>query len=141
GSATAMAVGYVRVDWDLWGELALGIFSAMDAGSLFLMHFSSNIWACYAGYVVFKACYTLLITIATFRIAVNLSMERYALTFGFNNFVALLIQTILTVVVVDAKGLGLDISTQFLIYGSYFAFIAGVFLVRSTHTLASTKCR
>jgi len=32
--------------------------------------------------------------------------------FGFNNFVALVIQTILTVVVVDSKGLGLDISTQ-----------------------------
>ncbi|NWR76903.1 S19A3 protein, partial [Centropus unirufus] len=141
GSATAMAVGYVHVNWDLCGELALGIFSAMDAGSLFLMHFSNDIWACYAGYVVFKACYTLLITIATFRIAVNLSMERYALMFGFNNFVALLIQTILTVVVVDSKGLGLDISTQFLIYGSYFAFIAGIFLARSTYTLASTKCR
>lgn len=32
--------------------------------------------------------------------------------FGFNNFVALLIQTILTVIVVDSKGLGLDIGTQ-----------------------------
>lgn len=39
-------------------------------------------------------------------------MERYALMFGFNNFVALVIQTILTVVVVDSKGLGLNISTQ-----------------------------
>lgn len=39
-------------------------------------------------------------------------MERYALMFGFNNFVALLIQTILTVIVVDTRGLGLDISTQ-----------------------------
>lgn len=39
-------------------------------------------------------------------------MERYALIFGFNNFVALLIQTILTVIVVDSKGLGLDIGTQ-----------------------------
>ncbi|KFP16672.1 Thiamine transporter 2, partial [Egretta garzetta] len=141
GSATSMAVGYVKVNWDLSGELALGIFSAMDAGSLFLMHFTDNIWACYAGYLVFKACYMLLITIATFQIAVNLSMERYALMFGFNNFVALVIQTILTVVVVDSKGLGLDISTQFLIYGSYFAFIAGIFLIRSIHTIISIKCR
>lgn len=39
-------------------------------------------------------------------------MERYALMFGFNNFVALVIQTILTVVVVDSKGLGLGIVTQ-----------------------------
>ncbi|XP_053930162.1 thiamine transporter 2 [Cuculus canorus] len=141
GSATSMAVGYIQVNWDLSGELALGIFSAMDASSLFLMHFIDNIWACYAGYLVFKACYMLLITIATFQIAVNLSMERYALMFGFNNFIALLLQTILTVVVVDSKGLGLDISTQFLIYGSYFTFIAGIFLIRSIYTITSIKCR
>ncbi|NWI76399.1 S19A3 protein, partial [Dryoscopus gambensis] len=62
--ATSMAVGYVKVNWDLSGELALGIFSALDAGSLLLMHFTDNIWACYAGYLAFKACYMLLITIA-----------------------------------------------------------------------------
>ncbi|OXB83093.1 UNVERIFIED_CONTAM: hypothetical protein H355_016657 [Colinus virginianus] len=141
GSATSMAVGYVKVNWDLSGELALGIFSAMDAGSLFLMYFTDNIWACYAGYLAFKACYMLLITIATFQIAVNLSMERYALMFGFNNFIALVIQTILTVVVVDSNGLGLGISTQFLIYSSYFTFIAGIFLIRSTYTIISIKYR
>ncbi|XP_050833767.1 thiamine transporter 2 isoform X3 [Serinus canaria] len=141
GSATSMAVGYVKINWDLSGELALGIFSALDAGSLLLMHFTENIWACYAGYLVFKACYMFLITIATFQIAVNLSMERYALMFGFNNFVALVIQTILTVVVVDSRGLGLDISTQFLIYGSYFTVITGIFLIRSMYTIISIKCR
>ncbi|NXY65779.1 S19A3 protein, partial [Callaeas wilsoni] len=141
GSATSMAVGYVKVNWDLSGELALGIFSALDAGSLLLMHFTDNIWACYAGYLAFKACYMLLITIATFQIAVNLSMERYALMFGFNNFVALVIQTILTIVVVDSRGLGLDISTQFLIYGSYFTVTAGVFLIRSMYVIISIKCR
>ncbi|XP_064372963.1 thiamine transporter 2 isoform X2 [Dromaius novaehollandiae] len=111
-AVTSLAVGYVKMNWDLFGELALGIFSTMNAGCLFLMHFTANIWACYAGYLIFKACYMLLITIATFQIAVNLSMERYALMFGFNNFLALVIQTILTVVVVDSKGLGLDILTQ-----------------------------
>lgn len=66
GSATSMVVGYVKVNWDLTGELALGIFSALDAGSLLLMHFTDNIWACYAGYLAFKAFYMLLITIATY---------------------------------------------------------------------------
>ncbi|XP_013799770.1 thiamine transporter 2-like [Apteryx mantelli] len=140
-AVTSLAVGYVKVNWDLFGELALGIFSTMDAGCLLLMCFTASIWACYAGYLIFKACYMLLITIATFQIAVNLSMERYALMFGFNNFLALVIQTILTVVVVDSKGLGLDIVTQFLIYGSYFAVIAGIFLLRSICVLVSIKCK
>ncbi|NXY51132.1 S19A3 protein, partial [Ceuthmochares aereus] len=140
GSVTSFIVQYMKINWDFFGELALGIFSAIDAGSLLLMHFSTNIWASYAGYLIFKACYMLLITIATFQIAVSLSMERYALMFGFNNFVALVIQTIITVVVVDSKGLKLDIVTQFLIYGSYFAVIAGIFLIRSIYILVSSKC-
>lgn len=39
-------------------------------------------------------------------------MQRYALVFGVNTFVALLLQSLLTVVVVDSAGLGLDVFTQ-----------------------------
>ncbi|KFO54573.1 Thiamine transporter 2, partial [Corvus brachyrhynchos] len=140
-SVTSFLVQYMKINWDHFGELALGIFSAIDAGCLFLMHFSTNIWACYASYLIFKACYMFLLTIATFQIAVNMSMERYALMFGLNNFIALLIQAILTIVVVDSRGLGLDMVTQFLIYGSYFAVIHGIFMIRSICVLVSCKCQ
>lgn len=39
-------------------------------------------------------------------------MQRYALVFGVNTFMALLLQSLLTVVVVDSVGLGLDVFTQ-----------------------------
>lgn len=39
-------------------------------------------------------------------------MERYALVFGANNFGALVLQTILTLVVVDSRGLALSIIPQ-----------------------------
>lgn len=39
-------------------------------------------------------------------------MQRYALVFGVNTFIALLLQTLLTLVVVDTAGLGLDVYTQ-----------------------------
>ncbi|KAM4040789.1 thiamine transporter 2 [Anomaloglossus baeobatrachus] len=135
GALTSFSVGYVKVNWESSGELALAIFSAVSAGSLFLMDYSINIWMCYAGYLIFKSSYMLLITIATFQIAVNLSMERYALMFGMNTFVALALQTIMTIIVVDGRGLGLDIITQFLVYGSYFAVIAGIFFIRSLYVL------
>jgi len=76
-----------------------------------------------------------------FQIAVNLSVERYALVFGMNTFMALVIQTIMTVIVVDQKGLNLPISIQFLVYGSYFAVIAAIFLMRSMYIIYSTKCQ
>ena len=47
-----------------------------------------------------------------YQIAADLSMERYALVFGANNFGALILQTIITSVVVDSRGLGLAIIPQ-----------------------------
>ncbi|XP_069476299.1 thiamine transporter 2-like [Ambystoma mexicanum] len=112
GALATFAVSYMKLDWSIWGELALSFFSAISSGALYLMDFTSNIWASYAGYVIFKASYMFLITIVMFQIAENLNMARYALVFGINTFVALLLQTILTAVVVDSSGLGLDIVTQ-----------------------------
>ena len=42
----------------------------------------------------------------------NVGMSRFALVFGCNMFAALLLQTILTVIVVDEKGLNLDVKIQ-----------------------------
>ncbi|KAJ8397289.1 hypothetical protein AAFF_G00441230 [Aldrovandia affinis] len=140
GAAVAFSVGHVRLRWAVWGELVLGVFSAVSAGAVFLMGLTSNIWACYAGYITFKASYMLMITIAMFQIAGNLSIECYALTFGINTFVAVLLQTLLTAIVVDDSGLGLDIVTQFIIYGSYYAAISLLFLVRGAYTAGRHHC-
>ncbi|XP_057693945.1 solute carrier family 19 member 3b [Corythoichthys intestinalis] len=139
GAAAAFSVGYIKVNWSVWGELALGLFSAVGAGAVFLIVLTSNIWVCYAGYALFKSCYMLLITITTFQIAANLSMECYALTFGINTFVALSLQTIMTIIVVDGTTLGLDIVTQFIIYGIYHAVISVLFLIRGTYTACTER--
>ncbi|KAF6720857.1 Thiamine transporter 2 [Oryzias melastigma] len=139
GAAAAFSVGFIKVTWTVWGELALGLFSGVGAGAVFLMAFTSSIWVCYAAYVVFKSCYMFLITITTFQIASNLSMECYALTFGINSFVALSLQTIITAIVVDEAALGLDIVTQFTIYGSYYAAISLLFLLRGAYTACVSR--
>ncbi|XP_022048274.1 thiamine transporter 2 [Acanthochromis polyacanthus] len=138
-AATAYGIGFTEVRWEQWGELALGGFSGLGAAALFLMTFIGNIWVCYCGYVIFKSLYMLLITIAMFQIATGLSMERYALVFGVNTFGALALQTILTSIVVDSRGLALSIIPQFTIYASYFSVIAGVFTLRGLYRIWSTK--
>ncbi|KAF0045667.1 hypothetical protein F2P81_002196 [Scophthalmus maximus] len=75
-----------------------------------------------------------------YQIAASLSIQRYALVFGVNTFVALLLQSVLTVVVVDSAGLGLNVFTQFLIYGGYFATISAIFLIAGFFRLASRRC-
>uniref|UniRef100_A0A3Q3WHX5 Solute carrier family 19 member 3a n=1 Tax=Mola mola TaxID=94237 RepID=A0A3Q3WHX5_MOLML len=135
GAATAYGIGFTEVRWEQWGELTLGGFSGLGSAALFLMTFTSNIWICYTGYVAFKCLYMLLITIAMYQIAADLTMERYALVFGVNNFGALVLQTIITSVVVDSRGLGLGIISQFTIYASYFSVIAAVFSLRGLYTI------
>ncbi|KAM3615385.1 uncharacterized protein V6R79_001319 [Siganus canaliculatus] len=134
-AGAAYGIGFVEVRWQEYGELALGGFSGLGSGALFCVTFIGNIWVCYAGYVIFKCLYNLLITIAMYQIAADLTMERYALVFGANNFGALALQTILTSVVVDSRGLGLSIFPQFTIYASYFAVIAVIFSLRGLFTI------
>ncbi|KAK2540913.1 hypothetical protein Q9233_000966 [Columba guinea] len=128
GAVAVFVVGHIKTSWAMWGEVALALFSFLIAAAVYIMDTVRNIWVCYASYVVFRIIYMLLITIATFQIATNLSVERYALVFGVNTFIALALQTLLTLIVVDSSGLGLDIFTQFMIYASYFAAISLVFL-------------
>ncbi|XP_073673613.1 thiamine transporter 2 [Garra rufa] len=138
GATAAYSIGFSSADWSRWGEVTLGSLSALEGGALFAMVFSGNIWVCYCGYIIFKSLYMLLITIAMFQIAAGLNMERYALVFGANTFCALVLQTIITAVVVDSRGLGLDIVTQFTIYGAYFSIIALIFFISGLYT---TMCR
>ena len=46
------------------------------------------------------------------QLALNVDNESYALIFGFNTFIALVFETILTLVVSDKHGLDLDVRTQ-----------------------------
>ncbi|XP_026878732.2 thiamine transporter 2 isoform X1 [Electrophorus electricus] len=134
GAAAAYGIGFSPIDWARWGEMALASLSGLGGGALYVMVFTANIWICYAGYIIFKSLYMLLITIAMFQIAAGLSTECYALVFGTNTFIALILQTILTSVVVDSRGFGLDIVYQFIIYGTYFFCIALVFFLRGLYS-------
>ncbi|XP_041834502.1 thiamine transporter 1 [Melanotaenia boesemani] len=139
GALAALLVGCLPVSWAQWGELALCLLSMLMAVCVFLMNLLENIWVSYGSYILFRATYMLLITVATYQIAASLNMQRYALVFGVNTFGALLLQSLLTLVVVDSAGLGLDVFTQFLIYGTYFAVISVIFLLAGLCTLASKR--
>uniref|UniRef100_A0A8D0GG34 Thiamine transporter 1 n=1 Tax=Sphenodon punctatus TaxID=8508 RepID=A0A8D0GG34_SPHPU len=141
GAVAVFAVGHTKISWATWGEMALALFSLFITAAVYVMDTVRNIWVCYASYVIFRIIYMLLITIATFQIATNLSVERYALVFGVNTFIALALQSLLTLIVVDSKGLGLNIFTQFMIYAGYFAAISLVFLISGTCSIVKSYRR
>ena len=103
---------------------------------LYLMATTDTIVMGYAGYIVFRALYQMMITVASFEIASNISQNSYGLVFGFNTFLALLFQTILTTVVADSVGLALPPKQQFKVYAGFFLVTGLVFLVTGLVTLA-----
>ncbi|KAJ7986448.1 hypothetical protein DPEC_G00339990 [Dallia pectoralis] len=139
GSVASIAVGHVSLDWSLWGELVLGVFTALSAAVLYLMVMTDNIWVCYSCYALFKTFYMELITICTFQIARGLSRERYALVFGVNSFVGIALQSLLTAIVVNTKSLQLAICSQFFIYACYFSVLAVLFLSRGVYTVLHNR--
>lgn len=71
GAVAVFAVGYIKISWSTWGEMALSLFSLLIAASVYVMDTVHNIWVCYASYVIFRIIYMLLITIATYVFGVK----------------------------------------------------------------------
>jgi len=116
GAGLAFILGFTRFNWSVLGEGVLAIVSVLDACILYMMATTSEIWTAYLGYLAFRAAYQMMITVASFEIASNITQTSYGLVFGINTFLALLFQTILTSVVADSIGLALPPRDQVICY-------------------------
>ena len=48
---------FVHIHWSVLGEACLAVLSVLDAGILYLMATSPNIWTAYVGYLLFRSLY------------------------------------------------------------------------------------
>jgi thiamine transporter 2/3 len=62
-------------------------------------------------------------------VAKRLAMDSFGLIFGINTMIALVVQTIMTIAVVQNKNLLLTPREQQLIFGIYFTVLSAIFLV------------
>ncbi|XP_056445235.1 reduced folate transporter [Gadus chalcogrammus] len=129
GAITSFLAGLVKIRWNLWSELLIGVITALQAGLLLLMGLTDNIWVCYVAYALFRGFYQFLVPIAIFQIASSLTKELCALVFGINTFLGTIVKTIITLIVADKRGLGLDVHAQFLVYFFYFALLTVIYMV------------
>uniref|UniRef100_A0A8R1HNP0 Uncharacterized protein n=1 Tax=Caenorhabditis japonica TaxID=281687 RepID=A0A8R1HNP0_CAEJA len=125
----------LSVNWHKWGDVLLAVGSLCQAGLLFWMSQSNHIVVLYLSYIFYRVIYQLTTTIAQSTLALSLDSRLFGLLFGINTFVALLLQSLLTSVVIDwAK---LAIRPQFEVYSCYhlvvtviFSAIFGIWTVR-----------
>ncbi|KIH55044.1 reduced folate carrier [Ancylostoma duodenale] len=129
GLPIVILVQYLRVDWSRWGELCLAACSLLDALVLLLLAKTNSLLVMYIGYVVYRVLYQAMITIAQFNLADSLETASYGLVFGLNTFIALVLQSILTLVVTSSFGLALSIRPQFEVYSGCHFVVTAIFII------------
>ncbi|EZA49220.1 hypothetical protein DMN91_000010 [Ooceraea biroi] len=129
-SISVFSVGKIRLNWVALGDITCSAFAFLEAAILLASSYSYNIWFLYAGYIIFGVIYHTMVTVASFEVAKCISEDSHGLIFGVNIFLALLMQSFLTLIVVTT--LKLDIRTQFYIYGGYFLVLGVIYTVLST---------
>uniref|UniRef100_A0A8R1TMV4 Reduced folate carrier n=1 Tax=Onchocerca volvulus TaxID=6282 RepID=A0A8R1TMV4_ONCVO len=123
-----MLMNIISIDWDKWGEMALVLISSIDCGLLLTFSQARTINVMYICYICYRTLYQVMITIAQWNLAKKMVSESYGLIFGLNSFVALILQALLTMIVVDKRGFGMAVRPQFFVYGTCHAVIAIIFL-------------
>ncbi|KHN74186.1 Folate-like transporter 2 [Toxocara canis] len=130
-----LVMNMIPINWDKWGEATLVLISTIDCLLLLIFSRAQSIFVMYGCYICYRTLYQVMITIAQWNLARKMVCESYGLVFGLNSFIALVLQTILTLVVVDKRGFGMDVRSQFIVYGAYHAVIAVIFLCSITYNL------
>ena len=132
GAISCLVAGFISSEkfekFDLW---ILTVCSFVEGVFIIISSVTDQVWVAYVMYVLFGIIYMFMITLASATVAKNLLEDSFALIFGINTLLALIIQTILTVVVVSESGLKLSPRNQFLVFGGYFIFLSVIFLVGS----------
>jgi len=140
GAICALTAGYVHAGRlnHRSSILILCILSIIEGCALLAATLPRNLYFAYSGYTIFGALYAFSITVASAEVAKYLEEDSFGLVFGVNTFIALVLQTILTVLVVDGKVILIDIFGQYIIYSGWFIGIGILFAV---YILVDSCCK
>ncbi|XP_014294389.1 folate transporter 1 [Halyomorpha halys] len=127
-AGSAYGCGIVTVKWSRYGEVALFLCSTVIAALLYIMSQTTEILFAFGLYILYAVIYNGMITIVNSEIAQNVNPDSHGLIFGFTTFLALVFQSILTIVV-SSELLTINERMKFVIYSCYFAFLGLVFLI------------
>jgi len=134
GTCFALVAGYMH-----FGTLAprksfmiLALLSALQGSAILFSCLTQNLYCAYVGYIIFGALYSYTITVTSAEVARHLEEDSYGLVFGINTVGGLLLQTFLTLVVVEDIGFKLSVIGQYSVYGYYFILLGLLYFLYVT---------
>ncbi|XP_034665942.1 thiamine transporter 1 [Drosophila subobscura] len=128
---SALAAGYLHTDRlnSRTSLLTLAFFSALEGGCVLICCWTNDIYWSYVGFVLFGGLYGFTITVSSAEVARHLQEDSFGLVFGFNTLIALIFQSLLTMIFVTDTGFELDPVGQFTAYAFYFIGAAVLYLI------------
>ncbi|CAG9805222.1 unnamed protein product [Chironomus riparius] len=130
GALSAFLAGFLTSKtfrkYDMW---VLTVCSLLQGIMIVISSQTNQIYIAYTMYVLFGVIFSFMITLATAFVAQELADDSFALIFGINTLIALIFQTIITLVVMS--WLNLNIRLQYLIFGCYFIALSVIYLIAS----------
>lgn len=130
GALSAFFAGFLTSKtfrkYDMW---VLTLCSLLQGIMIVISSQTHQIYVAYAMYILFGVLFSFMITLATAFVAHELADDSFALIFGINTLIALVVQTIITLIVMT--WLNLSIRMQYLIFGCYFIVLSLIYLVAS----------
>lgn len=110
----------------------LTLCSFLEGGLILISASTSNIYVAYLMYILFGIFFHFIITLVTAFVARCLTDDSFALIFGINTLVALVIQTIFTVIfVTETASLSFSPKQQFYVFGYYFIGLGVIYTIAS----------
>ncbi|XP_068156249.1 thiamine transporter 1-like isoform X2 [Drosophila tropicalis] len=127
----ALAAGYLHTGRmkPRLSLFVLAILSALEGGAVLICCWTKDIYWSYVGFILFGGLYGFTITLASAEVARNLEEESFGLVFGFNTLLALVFQSLLTIIVVSDIGLSLNAVGQYTVYAFYFIVVGLIYLI------------
>uniref|UniRef100_A0A336LUE0 CSON004782 protein n=1 Tax=Culicoides sonorensis TaxID=179676 RepID=A0A336LUE0_CULSO len=102
----------------------LSVLTSLEGLSLVLAAKTKILYVSYVGYMLFCTLFAFTITICSAALARKLEDDSFGLIFGINTFIALVMQSLLTVIVVSGNVLVLDAIQQFYVYAGFYIVFA-----------------
>ncbi|XP_063704597.1 thiamine transporter 1-like [Culicoides brevitarsis] len=130
GACGALIAGLINMK--MYEKYCMWILSvcASLAGTLTLVSaYTTNIFVAYVMYILFGVLYNFMITLISAHVAKQLADDSFGLIFGINTFLALVFQTVLTILVTSESGFALDVRQQFVTFGGYFMGLSVIYII------------
>ncbi|XP_065220657.1 thiamine transporter 1-like [Planococcus citri] len=134
GALLALASGYVVMKGDIGSEILMFLSPVVQGLMCIWAAQTESMWQAYCSHILFAGVYYFAVSIAYSEIATNIPSDCFALVFGINTFISLVIQSFLTATFNAKGGFELNCRTQFVTLGSFFFLLGFVFLLKCIYS-------